>query len=128
MENLELAFEHRAELLGGDHLGLVLAVIPALGIERRAQEVGHRDAGHDHRVLQREEHAQARALIDLERQHVLALEDDLATIDRVAGVAHQRVGESRLAGTVGAHHRVHLALVDGERDSLEDLLAFDAGP
>jgi len=40
---------------------------------------------------EREEHAEARPLVDLELQHVLPLEDDLAAIDGIAGVAHQRV-------------------------------------
>src|SRR5882762_2785500 len=95
---------------------------------RAVQEVGHRNAGHDHGVLQREKHSQAGAFIDLEGEHVLSFEDDLAAVDRVAGVSHQGVREGRLARAVGAHDRVDLALVDGEGDAFEDLLALDARP
>ena len=42
--------------------------------------------------------------------------------DHVGRVAHQRVGEGRLARAVGAHDRVDLALADGQVDPLEDLV------
>ena len=48
---------------------------------------------------------------------------DLAALDDVGRVAHQRVGEGRLAGAVRAHDRVDLALADGQVDALEDLAA-----
>ena len=47
---------------------------------------------------------------------------DLAALDHVGRVAHQRVGEGRLARAVGAHDRVDLALADGQVDALEDLV------
>ena len=47
---------------------------------------------------------------------------DLAALDDVGRVAHQRVGEGRLARAVGAHDRVDLALADGQVDPLEDLV------
>ena len=47
---------------------------------------------------------------------------DLAARDHVRRVAHQRVGERRLARAVGAHDRVDLALADGQVDALQDLV------
>ena len=47
---------------------------------------------------------------------------DLALGDLEARVAHDRVGERRLAGAVGAHERVELAGADVQVDALEDLL------
>ena len=41
-------------------------------------------------------------------------------------VAHDRVGEGRLAGAVGPHQRVDLALLDVEVEAAEDLLVLDA--
>ena len=52
---------------------------------------------------------------------------DLAALDDVGRVAHQRVGEGRLAGAVGAHDRVDLALADGQVDPLEDLVVGRRG-
>ena len=57
-----------------------------------------------------------------ELEDVAALPDDLAALDDVGRVAHQRVGEGRLARAVGAHDRVDLALADGQVDPLEDLV------
>ncbi len=51
-----------------------------------------------------------------------AVEEDLALGDLEAGVAHDRVGQRRLAGPVRAHHRVDLAGADVEVHALEDLL------
>ena len=47
--------------------------------------------------------------------------------DRVLRVAGDRVGQRRLARAVGAHDRVRLAVADGERDPLEDLLGAVLG-
>ena len=55
-------------------------------------------------------------------EDVAALPDDLAALDDVGRVAHQRVGEGRLARAVRAHDRVDLALADGQVDPLEDLV------
>ena len=54
-------------------------------------------------------------------EDVPALPDDLAARDLVCRVAHQRIGERRLARAVAAHDRVDLALADGQVDALEDL-------
>ena len=83
-----------------------LAVDRGLG---GAQEVGDRDAGDLDGVLHREEEAGAGALVDLHREHVLAVEGDRAGGDGVLGVTRERVGQRGLAGAVGAHDRVRLA-------------------
>ena len=48
-------------------------------------------------------------------------QSDLAAGDHVRRVAHQGVGEGRLARAVGAHDRVDLALADRQVDALQDL-------
>ena len=55
-------------------------------------------------------------------QQVAALPQDLAALDHVRRVAHQRVGERRLARAVRAHDRVDLALGDRQVDALEDVV------
>ena len=57
-----------------------------------------------------------------QREDVAALPEDLAALDDVGRVAHQRIGEGRLARAVGAHDRVDLALADGQVDALQDLV------
>ena len=101
-----------------------LAVDGGLG---GAQEVGHRDAGHLDGVLHGQEQPGAGALVDGHREHVLAVEGHRAAGDRVLRVAGDGVGQRRLARPVGAHDRVGLAVVDGQRDALEDLLGAVLG-
>ena len=62
------------------------------------------------------------ALVGRQLEDVAALPEDLAALDDVGRVAHQGVGEGRLARAVGAHDRVDLALADGQVDPLEDLV------
>ena len=73
------------------------------------------------RVLEREEEAELRALVGAESRDLLAVEERLAAGDLVGGVAHQRVGERRLARAVRAHQRVDLARAHREVDALDDL-------
>jgi hypothetical protein len=78
--------------------------------------------GDGHRVLEREEHAQPGPLVGGQLQQIVALPQHLAGLDHVGRVAHQGVGQRRLAGAVGAHDGVDLALADGQVDPLEDLV------
>ena len=94
----------------------------AVGVDRRAQEARHGQAGDRHRVLEGQEHAEAGALVDRELEEIAALPEHLAGPDHVRGVAHQRVGQGGLARAVGAHDGVDLALADGQVDPLEDLV------
>ena len=61
-------FAHQLQELHRIELGL--AATPALRIQRRAQEIGVVHARDLDRVLEREEHARARALFRLEREQV----------------------------------------------------------
>ncbi len=73
------------------------------------------------RVLEREEEAALGALVGLELEDALAVEEDLALGDLVGGVAHQRVGEGRLPRSVRSHDGVHLVRAHGQVDALDDL-------
>ena len=64
------------------------------------------------RILEGEEEAFLRALVGAGLDDVLAVEEDAALRDHVGRVAHERVGEGRLAGAVRAHHGVLLVQVD----------------
>ena len=93
----------------------------AHGVDRAAQEARHGDAGDRVRILEREEEAALGALVGRELGDVVAVEDDPAVGDLIAGMAHERVREGRLAGAVWPHDRVHLVRVDLEVDTLDDL-------
>ena len=110
-----------AELLHGDRVVLAAVRRLALRVDRAAQEARDRDARDRVRVLEREEEALLGALVGPQLGHVLAVEQDLALRDLVGRVAHQRVGERRLARAVRAHDRVLLVRVDRQVDALDDL-------
>ena len=57
---------------------------------------------------------------------VLAVEEDLAVGHLVVGVTHDRVRERRLAGPVGTHQRVQLAVAHDEVDAAQDLALLGA--
>ena len=121
----ELA-RHRAHPLEEfRHQQLRLAAILALRIERRLQEVEGGDAGNLQRILEGEKDALGGALVRLQGEHVLAFEQHLALGDRVVGLAGEHMGERRFARAVGAHDGVHLALLDRQIETVEDLLAVD---
>ena len=93
-----------------------------LGVERGADEARDAQAGDRGRVLEGQEQAEPGSLVGRQLEDVAALPDHLAALDDVGRVAHQGVGEGRLARAVGAHDRVDLALADGQVDPLEDLV------
>src|SRR5205085_301935 len=117
-EHLHLLLEPLAERQGG-HLLTLDALVGG------AEEVHHRDPRDLHRVLEREEQAELRALVRLESGEGLALEADLAGRDDVRRPSHDDVRQRRLAAPVRAHDRVDLALPDDQIDPLQDLLALD---
>ena len=92
----------------------------ALRVDRRLQEIVGGDAGNLDRILEREEHACGGAFVRLHLQQVFAVEQDLAAGDFVAGLAGDDMRERRFAGAVRPHDRVHLALVHGQRQPMED--------
>ena len=104
---------------------LALAARLALRVQRGAQEVHGGDAGNFHRVLERQEHALGGALVRRHLQQVLALEQDFAAGHLIAGLAGDDMGQRRLAGAVRPHDRVHLALVHGERQPVENFTLLD---
>jgi hypothetical protein len=84
---------------------------PPLGVERRAHEVGDRDAGDLDRVLEGQEDARVGALVRLHVQDALAAEEDVAVGHLVRRMAGDHLGERALARAVRTHDRVDLALV-----------------
>ncbi len=95
-------------------------------VERGPQEVGNGHTWDCDRILEGEEQAKPAAFIGFHLQDVLALEKRLTLGDFVVGMTHQGIGEGALATPVRAHDGVNLARVDGQVETLEDLLAaFD---
>jgi hypothetical protein len=121
-ELAELAHRDAAlEGIGRVH-GRVRSQSGAAGVDGRAQEARHGQAGDRHRVLEGEEHAQPGALVGRHLEQVVALPENRARLDDIGGMTHQRVRQSGLARAVGAHDGVHLALADRQLDPLEDLV------
>ena len=85
-----------------------------------AQEVRHGHAGNLNRVLHCEEEASAGTLVNAHLGDVLAVQQNLAGINLVLGVAGDGGSQGGLTGTVGAHDGVNLARVDGQVNALED--------
>ncbi len=100
------------------------AVMLALGVERRLEEVGVGDAGDLDRILERHEHALARPLVGIHVEQVVPVVEHFAARDLVLRVPGQHARERALAGPVRAHDGVHFAGVDVEIDALEDLLVL----
>ena len=61
------------------------------------------------------------APVGLHLGQVLAVEQELALGDLIGRVAHERIGERRLARAVRAHDRMGLVRAHGEIDTLDDL-------
>ena len=94
----------------------------SLALSAERMKLATLQAGDRGRVLEGEEEAEPGALVGRQLEDVAALPEDLAALDDVGRVAHQRVGEGRLARAVRAHDRVDLALADGQVDPLQDLV------
>ena len=88
----------------------------------RAQEVRHRDTRYLHRVLHGQKEPRPGPFIHTHLENVLAVEGDRPGGDPILGVAGDRIGQRRLAGSVGAHDRMGLPRIHGQVDALEDLL------
>ena len=97
----------------------------ALRVQRGLQKVRVVHAGDLDRVLERHEHAFARAFVRIHREQVLAVVEHFAARHLIFRVPRERAGQRALAGAVGPHDRVDLALADREVDALEDLLVVD---
>jgi hypothetical protein len=110
-----------ADRIGRVDIGILVDALQ-LGVQRAADERGDRQSGDRGRVLEGEEQPETRPLVRRELEDVSALPLDLTAGHDVGRVAHEGVGERRLARPVGAHDRVDLALADRQVDPLEDLL------
>ena len=119
VRELHRGLDGLAEVLERDRL---LAARLAVRVDDHAQVLGDGHARDGDGVLEGHEQAGAGALVRVGLGDVLAVEEDLALGDLEARVAHDRVGQRRLAGAVGAHQRVDLAGADVQVDALEDLL------
>jgi hypothetical protein len=73
-------------------------------------------------VLEGHEEAHAGPLVGVGLGDVLPLEDDLALGHLQVGLAHDDVGQRRLAGAVGTHEGVDLALAGRQVEPSEDVL------
>ena len=79
------------------------------------------------RILKGEEEAALGALVCLELEDALTVEQDVALGDPVGGVAHEGIREGGLPGAVRPHHGVHLVRVHCQVDALDDLGAVLEG-
>src|SRR5207248_10490401 len=102
---------------------LLFTTTVAKRIDRGPQEIEIADAGELHRVLEDHEDARHRALFGREGEQIRSFVEDLA-FGHLEGLATgEDLRERALAGAVGAHDGVHLALPDLEVDAAQDLLA-----
>ena len=75
-------------------------------VDRGAEKVRDGHSRDGVRVLKREEQPALRALVGLELDEAVAVEEDVALGDLVGGVTHERVRERALAGAVRPHDGV----------------------
>ena len=114
LRELHRGLDGLAEVLERDRL---LAARLAVRVHDHAQVLGDGHARDRDRVLEGHEQAGAGALVRVGLGDVLAVEEDLALGHLEVRVAHDRVGERRLAGAVRAHQRVELARADVQVDA-----------
>jgi hypothetical protein len=110
-----------AELGDLDRVVLAARLRLAHGVDGRAEEARHGHARNGVGILEGEEEAALGALVRLELQDRLAVQEDVALGDLVGRVAHERVGERGLAGPVRAHDRVYLICVHRQVEAADDL-------
>ncbi len=107
--------------LGGDAL-VQIGARRAARFQRRADDGLERHARHLDRILHREEQPALRALPGRQPEELVAVDRDRTARHLVLAAAHERVRQRRLARTVRAHQRVHLAGADLEVDAAQDLV------
>ena len=86
--------------------GVDVLALGQAGLERGADEVGIGDTGDFGRVLEGQEDAGARPLVDGHAEDFLAIEGDGAAGDDIAFMAGDDFREGGFAGTVRAHDGV----------------------
>ena len=115
---------HLQNVHGGVELLPELAQAQALAaplLQGAADEAGQGDAGDLHGVLEGEEDTLLGPLVGGLVGDVFPLEEDLTAGDVILGVAHERVAQGGLAGSVGAHEDVGLASVYIQINAVENL-------
>ena len=115
---------HLQNVHGGVELLAELAQTQALAaplLQGAADEAGQGDAGDLHGVLEGEENALLGPLVGGLVGDVFPLEEDLTAGDVILGVAHERVAQGGLAGSVGPHEDVGLAGVYIQINAVENL-------
>ena len=127
LEPVHLREDLLAELGNRDRIVLAAVLRLADRVDRAAQEARDRHAGDGVRVLEREEEAALGALVCLELEDALAVEQDVALGDPVGGMAHEGIREGGLPGAVRPHDGVHLVRVHCQVDALDDLGAVLEG-
>ena len=113
MEEEELGDVGDAETLAG------------LLLERAADERAQRYAGDLQWVLEGQENALFRALVDGELRDVLAVKNDRTAGYAVGRIAGDGIAQRRLAGAVGAHQHMGLILSHGQIHTVENFLFLD---
>src|ERR1041385_8606101 len=94
-------------------------------VQGRAEEIGVGDAADRDGVLERDEHAFARAFLRLHREQVPTLEQYGSLDHGVGGVPAEHLGERTLPRAVRAHDGVHFPGAHRQIDAAQDLVAFD---
>ncbi len=102
-----------------------LATRAPLRVQRRLEKGHRRDAGNLDRILKGQKQPLRGALVRLEVENVLAVEQHFALRDLIALAAGDDIGERRFAGAVRPHDRRDLAGLHGEREALEDFTVAD---
>ena len=99
--------------------------VAGLLLERAADERAQRYAGDLQRVLEGQENALFRALVDGELRDVLAVKNDRTAGYAVGRIAGDGIAQRRLAGAVGAHQHMGLILSYGQIHTVENFLFLD---
>ena len=94
----------------------------ALLLQRRADKGAQRHARHFQRVLEGQENAFLRALIDGHRSNILAVKRDAPPRHLIGGVAGDGIAEGGFARAVRAKEDMGFIRADGKVDPVEDFL------
>ena len=113
---------HQVEKIDG--VQLALAAMRADGVDGGFQQIDVVDPGDLHRILERHEHALARALLGRHGQQIFPLITDGAGRHFVTVAPGEDVGQRALAGAVGAHDRMRLPGPRLQTQALEDRLVL----
>src|SRR3546814_1460202 len=97
----------------------------ALAVEALPNELQVRNARNFDRILKVQEKACVGPLMRFHREQILSFEYCGAARRLISRPATQGIGQRRLPRAVWTHDGVNFSRVNGERQALEDRLAFD---